>query len=93
MKYWVYALWSESHDKIYVGFTNNLERRLSQHANGESTYTRKFRPWQCFFTEMASTKEEALKKETYYKSGWGRKRLQKELEEWQSRELRNVMLS
>lgn len=88
MDYKVYALWSESHDKIYVGSTNNLDRRLQEHKKGQSAYTKNFGPWLFFFTENATTKEEVLKKEKYFKSGWGRKRLQKALEEWQSGRMR-----
>lgn len=88
MDYQVYALWSESHDKVYVGYTNNLDRRLNEHNNGQSTYTSNFRPWFLFFYEKVETKELALKRETYYKSGWGRKKLLKELEKWQSGRLR-----
>ncbi|WP_430966986.1 GIY-YIG nuclease family protein [Spongiimicrobium sp. 2-473A-2-J] len=81
--YYVYALWSEEHDKIYVGLTTNPDRRLMEHNEGKSTYTRKYRPWQRFFLEPAPDLESARKKEKYYKSGWGRKTLKSKLEEWQ----------
>lgn len=86
--YFVYALWSKTHDKIYVGFAEDLERRLREHNAGKSTYTKKFMPWVRFFLEKTDTKQEALKKEKYYKSGWGRKKLKLELEKWQSGRMR-----
>ncbi|MCB0458002.1 MAG: GIY-YIG nuclease family protein [Flavobacteriaceae bacterium] len=86
--FYVYALWSESHNKIYVGYTSNLEKRLAQHNSGKSSFTSRFFPWKLFFHENALTKEEALKKEKYYKSGWGRKKLKLELEKWQSGRMR-----
>ena len=39
--FFVYALWSKEFDKIYVGMTNNPDRRLDEHNAGQSTYTKK----------------------------------------------------
>ena len=86
--FFVYALWSEKFDKIYVGMTSQPDKRLKQHNAGKSTYTNKFKPWQRFYLEEVLTKEEALKKEKYYKSGWGLKKLKSELEKWQSGRMR-----
>ncbi|MFN5323530.1 MAG: GIY-YIG nuclease family protein, partial [Bacteroidota bacterium] len=35
--YWTYAIFSSSHNRIYVGHTNDLSRRLSEH-NGQSGF-------------------------------------------------------
>ena len=86
--FFVYALWSEVYDKFYVGMTTNPDKRLKAHNAGKSTYTKKFRPWKRFYLEEVVTKVEALKKEKYYKSGWGRKKLKSELENWQSGRMR-----
>ncbi|MCF6214489.1 MAG: GIY-YIG nuclease family protein [Flavobacteriaceae bacterium] len=86
--FFVYALWSKKFDKIYVGFSSKPNERLKDHNSGKSTYTNKFKPWQRFYLEEVSSKEEALKREKYYKSGWGRKKLKFELENWQSGRMR-----
>ena len=86
--FFVYALWSESFDKVYVGMSNNPDRRLEEHNAGKSTYTRKFKPWLRFYLEEVEDKQKALKKEIYYKSGWGRNKLKLELEKWQSGRMR-----
>ncbi|WP_425237279.1 GIY-YIG nuclease family protein [Ulvibacterium sp.] len=86
--YYVYALWSEEHDKIYVGFSNEPNRRLKEHNAGKSSFTRQYVPWQKFYMERAENSIEARKKEKYYKSGWGRQRLKSILEEWQSGRMR-----
>ena len=86
--YFVYALWTETFDKIYVGYTTGIDKRLKAHNSGKSKYTSRFMPWILFFKEEAHTKEAALKKEKYYKSGWGRKKLKLELEKWQSGRMR-----
>lgn len=44
--FYVYYLRSEIFpDKTYIGFTQNLRQRLSEHNNGKSVYTRDFKPW------------------------------------------------
>ena len=86
--FFVYALWSKVHDKIYVGFSTKPDERLKAHNAGKSQYTKSYRPWFRFYLEEVETKELALRKEKYYKSGWGRKKLKQELEKWQSGRMR-----
>lgn len=86
--HFVYALWSENYDKVYIGYSQNPDKRLVEHNSGKSNYTKKFMPWLRFYLEEVKTKAEALKKEKYYKSGWGRKKLKLELEKWQSGRMR-----
>ena len=64
------------------------DERLRTHNSGRSAYTNKFKPWIRFYLEEVSNKEEALKKEKYFKSGWGRRKLKSELENWQSGRMR-----
>lgn len=73
MSYFVYILLNNLKTKTYVGYTNNLENRIKEHNSGESSYTRRFKPWKVVYTESFSTEQEALKKEKYYKSAAGRK--------------------
>lgn len=69
----VYTLYSSKFDKIYIGQTDNLERRLFEHNNGLlSTYTKRYKPWQIIYTEEYQTRNEALKREKQLKSQKGR---------------------
>ncbi|WP_243718110.1 GIY-YIG nuclease family protein [Pedobacter changchengzhani] len=44
--YYLYILYSRSADKYYVGYSNNVERRINEHNFSErTTYTSKHRPW------------------------------------------------
>jgi len=71
MKYFLYILKSLEHEKTYVGITNDLERRLNEHNNGKSNYTRKFKPWKIFYKEELNDRKTAREKEKYYKSSAG----------------------
>lgn len=71
--YTVYVLYSESFDKIYIGFTNNLENRFKSHNElGKKGWTIKFRPWVIIHTENFESKASALKREKQLKSAMGR---------------------
>jgi putative endonuclease len=62
----VYALYSPAFDKIYVGFTSNLEQRLLSHnVLGKKGWTIKYRPWTLLHTETFKTKSEAMKHRFY----------------------------
>lgn len=44
--FYLYILYSASSDKYYVGYSEDVERRLYEHNNSERmTYTSKHRPW------------------------------------------------
>ena len=71
--YTVYALYSPSHQKIYIGYTSNLEQRLLSHNSlGKKGWTIKFRPWELAYTEEFDTKKEAMRREKQLKSAKGR---------------------
>ena len=69
----VYVLYSPGYDKIYVGYTSNLEQRLLSHNKlGKKGWTIKYRPWELVFTEEYENKSEALRREKQLKSAKGR---------------------
>jgi putative endonuclease len=71
--FWVYALYSVDFDKIYIGYTSNLEERFKSH-NELSTkgWTVKYRPWEIIYTENHISKTSALIREKELKSAKGR---------------------
>jgi len=71
--YTVYALYSPSFDKSYIGQTEDLKRRFFQHSDGLlSIYTKKCKPWEVIHTEEYTTRSEAMKREKQLKSSRGR---------------------
>jgi len=71
--YYVYVLYSSTHNKIYIGFTSDLETRLKSHNElATKGWTIKFRPWVLVYSEIFSTKPEAMKREKELKSAKGR---------------------
>ncbi|MFA5099209.1 MAG: GIY-YIG nuclease family protein [Candidatus Paceibacterota bacterium] len=43
--YNVYCLYSKSIDKLYIGKTNNIERRLAEHNRGLGSFTKRGGQW------------------------------------------------
>ena len=78
--FYVYILISEKDHRTYVGFTPDLARRLEKHNSGLVESTRHRRPLRILFYETFSTSPEARKRETYWKSGAGRRKLKKILD-------------
>ena len=71
--YYTYVLHSEKYNKIYIGYTSNLDERLKSHNElGQKGWTIKFRPWTLVFFEKFDTKSEATKREIQLKSAKGR---------------------
>jgi len=71
--YKVYILYSIKFNKIYIGYTSNLEQRLLSHNElGKKGWTIKYRPWSLIHQEDYQTKEEALLREKNLKSVQGR---------------------
>ena len=68
----VYAISSINRNYIYVGMTNNIERRFKQHNKGENKSTKAYKPFILFYTETYQTRAEARAREKYLKSGIGK---------------------
>jgi putative endonuclease len=51
----VYILQSESSGKFYIGSTNDLQRRLCEHARAHSLATRGRGPWKLVYQEVLPT--------------------------------------
>jgi len=78
-KYYVYILKSINFEKTYIGFTDNLERRLTQHNKGYNVFSKRFMPWKIIYTEIYNTQVNALEREKYLKSAAGRRWMKKYL--------------
>lgn len=60
---------------MYVGFTEDLRRRYSEHLEGKVWTTRRMLPLRLIFYEAFLNKEDAIKREKYLKSTKGKKTL------------------
>ena len=75
MHFTVYLLISQDYNKVYVGFSNNIENRIKQHYAKEVKTTQNFGKFRCFRLEVVSSVQEARIREKYWKSCAGRKKI------------------
>jgi len=71
-QYWVYAISSLHRKYIYVGLTDDLERRFKQHNTGQNPTTKPYLPFKIIHTEKFETRIEAREREKKLKSGSGK---------------------
>lgn len=68
MNFYVYILYSDVHDRFYIGQTNDLEKRLDRHNKGYVKSTKAYKPWRLLYYEKYNSRSEAMKREGYLKS-------------------------
>ena len=71
--FYTYVLLSEVDGRKYIGYTNNLEKRLLEHKKGEAESTKLRRPFRLIYFEACLNKYDAIKREKYFKTGFGRR--------------------
>lgn len=81
--FYTYCLESRKTHKIYIGFTNNLKRRVEEHNKGTGgDFTAKNGPWKLVFYEAHSDEHDAREMEHFYKTGYGREVLKGKLKNY-----------
>jgi putative endonuclease len=73
LPYCVYILFSEKDHLLYIGFSTDIEERITKHNSGANKSTAPRRPLKLIFCEYYLFKEDALKREGYFKTNMGKK--------------------
>lgn len=79
--YYVYVLWSLKDKMFYIGYSDNVARRYLEHKRGQNTSTAKRLPVKLIFFEAYFSKEDALRRESYFKTTKGKATLRQMLRE------------
>lgn len=77
--FYTYVLKSTVDNKLYVGCTNDLKKRFNEHNTGKVTATKSRKPLILLYYEACLNKEKAFKREIYFKTGYGRRFLEKRI--------------
>jgi len=78
--YYVYVLYDKIKDRFYIGETNDLRRRLSEHRRGKTHTTTRMKKPELVYYEACISKKDAQKREKQLKTGFGRGYLRRRLE-------------
>lgn len=71
--FYTYVLLSLKDNKWYTGFSNDLKRRFEDHNKGLVYTTTKRRPFKLIYYEACLHEHDAMARETYLKSGMGKR--------------------
>ncbi|MHC4070949.1 MAG: GIY-YIG nuclease family protein [Planctomycetota bacterium] len=79
--FYVYVLISLRDRKFYIGFTNDLKRRLKEHNSGKNISTKSRLPLKLIYYESHLSKVDADRREKYFKTTKGKSTLRQMLRE------------
>ena len=88
--YYIYILESEKDGKKYTGYTSNLPLRFEAHQAGEVPSTKHRRPLRLIYFEACLNQEDALKREKYLKSHYGKMFLGNRLKSYFTGQVKNI---
>ncbi len=77
--FYTYVLRSFKDGKFYIGFSNNLKRRLSEHNKGLVDSTKNRRPLELVYYEACLNEKKAIEREKKLKTGFGRSYLKRRI--------------
>ncbi len=78
--FYTYVLLSENDKNFYIGSTNDLKIRFDEHQKGLVVSTAQRRPLRLIYYEACLNQNDAVKREKYFKSGFGRRFLRNRVE-------------
>jgi len=71
--FYVYVLYSIEYNKIYIGYTSDLQARLTSHNHPQNHgWTARYKPWALVYQEEFKSKKDAMVREQQLKSAQGR---------------------
>jgi putative endonuclease len=88
--YYVYILLSLKDGKFYIGFSEDIQKRLADHNAGRNTSTKPRRPLKLIYYEAHLSKEDALRRESYFKTIKGKSTLRRILRDSLSIQIKNI---
>lgn len=80
--HYVYVLQSTKDKNLYTGYALDLEKRLGKHNSGSVNSTKRRRPFKLVYYEASLNKTDALHREIYLKTAWGKRYLRNRLKNY-----------
>jgi len=81
--FYTYILISEKDDKFYVGYTDNLKRRIKKHNNGDVESTKYRRTLKLiYYDEVCLNQKDAIHREKYLKTTYSKRYIRNRLKNY-----------
>ena len=84
--YYVYVLQSQKDRHFYFGYTKNLLQRIETHSRGRVNSTKNRLPLKLVYWEGCIDQADALQRENYLKSAWGKRYIKNRLKNYLDQE-------
>ncbi|MEI7542997.1 MAG: GIY-YIG nuclease family protein [bacterium] len=80
--FFVYVLLSRKDNNFYIGYTNDIKRRVEEHNQGKNISTCNRLPVELIYFEGHKSKTDALRRESYFKTTKGKVTLKQILNDY-----------
>jgi len=80
--HYVYVLQSSKDKKFYVGYSKDLKQRVENHNRGLVPATKQRQPLELVYYEACLSKNDAIRREKYLKTGWGKRFIKNRLKDY-----------
>ncbi len=77
--YFVYVLKSLKDGNFYTGYTSDIKKRFTEHNDGLNKSTKHRRPFELIYFEGSPNKYDAIHREKYLKSSYGKRYIKNRL--------------
>ncbi|MCL6495903.1 MAG: GIY-YIG nuclease family protein [Ignavibacterium sp.] len=78
----IYVLQSLKDLNFYVGYTNNLVKRIEEHNKGKVPSTKNRVPFKLIYWEGCLNQQDATRREKYLKTSWGKRFIKNRLKSY-----------
>lgn len=78
----MYVIQSIKDSNLYVGYTEDLKARLQKHNDGQVDSTMYRRPFKMIYYEACINQQDALHREKYLKTTYGKRYIRNRLKEY-----------
>lgn len=85
--FFTYVLLSLKDGMFYTGYTRDISERIIQHHSGKVPSTADRRPLRLLYYEACLTKEDAIARERYLKSGMGKRYIRNRIKTYLNKDL------
>ena len=80
--FYTYVLQSLKDLNFYVGYTNNLVKRIEEHNKGKVPSTKNRVPLKLIYWEGCLNQQDATRREKYLKTSWGKRFIKNRLKSY-----------
>lgn len=77
-----YVIQNAKNRNLYIGYTNDLRKRLIEHNRGFNKSTKPYCPWKLIYYEACLDEDDAKRREHYLKTSQGQRLLKRRLKEY-----------